>query len=66
MILLISVILWILLLALSWPMATFIVITYPFIWLILLPFRAYGITSDTVCKLIDKILKLPFRIVRAI
>ncbi len=39
-----SVVLWFILLVLCWPLAIVLLVAYPIIWLILLPFRLLGIT----------------------
>jgi hypothetical protein len=63
---LLVVILWCVLFVLCWPLALLLIIFYPIIWLLLLPFRILGFTVDAVFKLIGEILSLPFRIVKAI
>jgi len=57
-----SFILWLILLVLCWPLALVALILYPFIWLLLLPFRLVGITVDAVFELLRAILFLPARI----
>jgi hypothetical protein len=57
-------ILWLILLILCWPLALVALILYPFIWLILLPFRLVGITVDAVFSLLRAILFLPARLLR--
>lgn len=57
-------ILWLILLILCWPLALLALILYPFIWLILLPFRLVGITVDVVFQLLSAILHLPARLLR--
>ncbi|MGK7396858.1 MAG: hypothetical protein ACNS62_19940 [Candidatus Cyclobacteriaceae bacterium M3_2C_046] len=59
-----SVILWFILFAISWPLALILLIAYPIIWLLLLPFRLIGITVGSLFKLIEALLMLPFRMVR--
>jgi hypothetical protein len=59
-------ILWCILFVLCWPLALILIILYPIIWLLLLPFRILGFTVEAVLKLIGEILALPFRIVKAI
>jgi hypothetical protein len=57
-----SFILWSILLVLCWPLALVALILYPFIWLLLLPFRLVGITVDAVFELLRAILFLPARL----
>lgn len=59
-----SLILWLILLVVCWPLALLALILYPFIWLILLPFRLVGITVDAVFELLKSILLLPARLLR--
>ena len=60
-----SVILWLILLILCWPLALAALILYPFIWLLLLPLRLVGITVDAVFELLRAVLLLPARILGA-
>ncbi len=55
-------ILWLLLLFFCWPLALIALIIYPFVWLVLLPFRLIGITVDGILDLVISIIKLPGRI----
>ena len=54
--------LWVLLLVLSWPLALLALLLYPLIWLLLLPFRLIGITVDAVLALLRAALLLPARL----
>lgn len=56
--------LWCLLLVLCWPIALLALIAYPFVWLILLPFRIVGIAVHGVLAFLRALLFLPVRIVR--
>ncbi len=56
--------LWCLLLVVCWPLALLALVAYPFIWLILLPFRIVGIAVDGVFGLLRAILLLPVRVLR--
>jgi hypothetical protein len=58
----IKILLWFILFVLSWPIAILVLILYPFIWLILLPFRLIGITVGGVFELLKAILYLPARL----
>jgi hypothetical protein len=60
-----SFILWLILLVLCWPLALVALILYPFLWLLLLPFRLVGITVDAVFELLRAILFLPARLLGA-
>jgi hypothetical protein len=56
--------LWCILLVLCWPLALAALIIYPFVWLILLPFRILGIAVTGVFDLLWAIVSLPARILR--
>jgi hypothetical protein len=58
--------LWCILLVLCWPLALLALIAYPFVWLLLLPFRILGIAVGGVLELVSAIIFLPVRMVRAI
>ena len=60
----IKFLLWLILLVFCWPLALLALILYPFVWLLLLPFRLVGIAVDGVLGLIKSILLLPARILR--
>ena len=54
--------LWLILFVLCWPVALLALIAYPFIWLLMLPFRLIGITVDAVFNLLKTLLYLPARL----
>ena len=54
--------LWLILLVICWPLALLALVLYPFVWLLLLPFRLVGITVEGVFALLKAILFLPARI----
>jgi hypothetical protein len=56
--------LWCILLVLCWPLALLALVLYPFIWLVLLPFRIVGIAVTGVFELLAAIIMLPARILR--
>ena len=56
--------LWCILLVLCWPLALLALILYPFIWLLLLPFRILGIAVGGVLALLTGLIFLPARILR--
>ena len=47
---------------LCWPLALLALVLYPFVWLLLLPFRVMGIAVDAVFGLLRGILGLPARV----
>jgi hypothetical protein len=54
------------LLVLCWPLALLALVLYPFVWLVLLPFRVVGIAVDGVLELVKSIILLPARALRAV
>ena len=57
--------LWCLLFLLCWPLALFALILYPFVWLVLLPFRILGIAVHGALALVREVVFLPARLLRA-
>jgi hypothetical protein len=53
---------WLILLVLCWPLALLALVAYPFVWLLLLPFRLLGIVVDGVFEFLRAILMLPARV----
>ena len=56
--------LWCILLVLSWPVALLALILYPFVWLLLLPFRIVGIAVGGVLAFLRALFFLPARVLR--
>jgi hypothetical protein len=61
-----KLLLWLILLFFCAPLAIFILILYPILWILLLPFRILGIAVDGVFDLLGALLKLPARIIKSI
>lgn len=57
--------LWLLLLIVCWPLALLALVLYPFVWLLLLPFRIVGVAVDGVLQLLKAVLFLPARLLGA-
>ena len=57
--------LWCILFVLCWPIALLALVLYPFIWLLLLPFRTIGIAVDGVLELVRALVMFPARVLRA-
>ncbi len=53
---------WCILLVLCWPLALIALVIYPFVWLILLPFRLVGITVEGLLALLKALIFLPARL----
>ncbi|HEX8871337.1 MAG TPA: hypothetical protein VF758_01150 [Candidatus Acidoferrum sp.] len=56
--------LWCLLFLLCWPLALFALVIYPFVWLVLLPFRLVGIAVHGVFAFLSALVLLPARVLR--
>ena len=56
--------LWCILFVLCWPLALLALVLYPFVWLLLLPFRLLGIAVEGVLLLVWSIVTLPVRVLR--
>ncbi len=52
-------------LLLYWPAALAVLVLYPIVWLILLPFRILGLAVEGVFELLRAVLMLPVRVLRA-
>ena len=59
---LIAFLVWCLLLVFAWPLALLVVVVFPFVWLLSLPFRLVGITFEALFALLRAILFLPARV----
>ena len=57
-------VLWVMLLLISWPVALLVLVLYPIVWLLLLPFRLIGISVGAVFELLKALLTLPARLLR--
>ena len=58
----IKFLLWCILFVMCWPLALIALILYPFVWLVLLPFRIVGIAVGGVLELVKAIIFLPARL----
>ena len=56
--------LWCVLLILCWPVALLGLVLYPFVWLLLLPFRLLGIAVSGALELLRALILLPARVLR--
>jgi hypothetical protein len=53
-------------LVLCWPLALLVLVLYPLVWLLLLPFRIVGIAVGGVLDLVRAIIFLPARLLRGL
>ncbi|HEY6516345.1 MAG TPA: hypothetical protein VIY50_09385 [Steroidobacteraceae bacterium] len=58
-----TLLLWLILLVLCWPLALLALVLWPVVWLLLLPFRLLGIAVDGVFALLRALLFLPARVI---
>jgi len=49
-----------------WPVALVALVLYPFMWLVLLPFRIVGIAVEGVLELVGAVITLPVRVLRRV
>lgn len=54
--------LWAILLVMCWPVALVLLILWPFLWLLSIPFRIVGALMEGILALIKSIFLLPARI----
>ncbi len=54
--------LWLLLLAVCWPLALLALVLWPIVWLLSLPFRLVGIAVGGVLELVRAVFYLPARL----
>src|SRR5579862_4522277 len=57
--------LWCILFVICWPLALLALVAYPFVWLILLPFRIVGAAVRGVLEVVYLAITLPFRLLAA-
>ena len=60
---LVLLVLWCILLVLSWPVALAVLILAPLVWLVALPFRIVGLSLGAVFALLRALLFLPARVI---
>ena len=55
--------LWCILLVLSWPLALLVLVLYPLVWVLLIPFRIVGFAVEGVLGVLRGVVMLPARLV---
>jgi hypothetical protein len=53
---------WLILFVLCWPLALLALLLWPLLWLVSLPFRLIGITFEAVFAMLRAVLLLPARL----
>lgn len=61
----IALLLWCILFVVCWPLALLALVLYPFVWVLLLPFRLVGIAVDGALALVWAVVMLPARLLSA-
>lgn len=59
-----KILLWLVLLFLCWPLALVVLVLYPIVWVLTLPFRLLAITVEGVFALLRAVFLLPARLLR--
>ena len=59
-----KILLWLVLLFLCWPLALVVLVLYPIVWVLTLPFRLLAITVEGVFALLRAVVTLPARLLR--
>ena len=59
-----TLLIWLLLLVVCWPLALLALILWPLLWLISIPFRLLGIAFEGVFGLLRAVVTLPARLLR--
>jgi hypothetical protein len=62
----VKVLLWLVLFVLCWPLALAALALYPVVWLVLLPFRVFGMAVEGVLQVVRALFLLPSRVLRAL
>ena len=57
--------LWCVLFVLCWPLALLALVLYPFVWVVLLPFRLVGIAVHGALALVSAVVMFPARLLSA-
>jgi hypothetical protein len=60
-----KLLLWMLLFVLCWPLALIVLVLWPVVWLLSIPFRLVGVVFDGLFSLLHAILTLPARLLGA-
>jgi hypothetical protein len=58
----VKLLLWLLLLVVSWPLALLALVAYPFLWLLSIPFRVVGGVLEGLVALVRSLFLLPARL----
>jgi hypothetical protein len=53
---------WCILFVLCWPLALLVLVAWPFLWLLSIPFRIVGVLMNALLALVKALLFLPARL----
>ena len=59
---LLTLLIWVLLLVICWPLAFLVLIAWPLFWLISIPFRIVGVVISALLAFLKALLFLPARV----
>jgi hypothetical protein len=60
----IKILLWLILLVICWPLALLVLLLWPLIWLLSIPFRLFGIVVTGALELVRALVMLPARVLQ--
>lgn len=61
---LLTFLMWLVLLAVSWPLALLALVLYPLVWLIGLPLRVVGVSVGGALSVVGAVIRLPARLLQ--
>jgi hypothetical protein len=59
-----KILLWLILLVICWPLALLVLLFWPIIWLLSIPFRIFGIVVTGALELVRALVMLPARVLQ--
>jgi hypothetical protein len=59
-----KILLWLILLVICWPLALLVLLLWPIIWLLSIPFRIFGIVVTGALELVRALVMLPARVLQ--
>ena len=60
----VAFLLWLILAAVSLPLAILALLLYPLVWVLTLPFRLVGVSAAAVLEFVRALIRLPVRLLR--
>lgn len=62
----VKLLLWLILFAVAWPLALLVLVLYPVVWLLTIPFRVVGISVSAVLEFLEALIRFPARTIQAV